>query len=368
MKKSLLLLSVATALSAVGAATVLTTTTFDNAAVVQAATLGNVYVFDAHADVYDNPNGSIVRSLPMGSGWQYSNEQKDSNGITWYMVAPNQWINDKQAVTGIKPGSVQDDSGVIVATTDATVWTTPNLHQESPARTLSVGSSWKYSRRFTDVWGQIWFLVGGNEWVNDGQAVMSVQPGSVKSYSGNVKTLRAATVWASPNLRKAGRTLPSGTSWKASRILQDKWGHLWYNVAPSQWVYDFDVSTGTHGDFTGQENTYPLNQCTRYVKTRAPWVNNYWGNGNAWGNSARSQGFIVDHTPATGAVVSFGASVFLGYWTTDPQYGHCAYVESYDPATDSITISQGGAGFKGHEAGPNTQTISGAHNFTYIHR
>lgn len=121
---------------------------------------------------------------------------------------------------------------------------------------------------------------------------------------------------------------------------------------------------GSHPVVAG--NTYPWGQCTWYVKQVAPWAGNNWGNGGQWGSSAAAAGFRVDHTPAAGAIVVFvpGQSVG-GQWTADGAYGHVAYVESV--SGNSVTISQGGMGFS-NPAGPNTQTISNAGSYIYIHR
>ncbi len=119
-----------------------------------------------------------------------------------------------------------------------------------------------------------------------------------------------------------------------------------------------------HGIVAG--NTYPWGQCTWYVKQVAPWAGNNWGNGGQWGSSAAAAGFRVDHSPAAGSIIVFlpGQSVG-GQWTADGAYGHVAYVESVNG--NSVTISQGGMGFS-NPAGPNTQTISGAGSYIYIHR
>lgn len=121
---------------------------------------------------------------------------------------------------------------------------------------------------------------------------------------------------------------------------------------------------GSHPVVAG--NTYPWGQCTWYVKQVAPWAGNNWGNGGQWGSSAAAAGFRVDHTPAAGAIVVFvpGQSVG-GQWTADGAYGHVAYVESVNGS--SIAISQGGMGFS-NPAGPNTQTVSNAGSYIYIHR
>ena len=124
--------------------------------------------------------------------------------------------------------------------------------------------------------------------------------------------------------------------------------------------------SGSHADFSGSGNTYPWGQCTWYVKSVAPWAGNGWGNGAQSGGSAAAAGFTVNHTPAAGSIIVFAAGQSVGgQWTADGSYGHVAYVQSV--SGDSVTISQGGMGFSS-PTGPNTQTISGASSYVYIHR
>lgn len=124
--------------------------------------------------------------------------------------------------------------------------------------------------------------------------------------------------------------------------------------------------SGSHADYSSSGNTYPWGQCTWYVKSVASWAGNGWGNGAEWGASAAAAGFTVNHTPAAGSIIVFAAGQSVGgQWTADGQYGHVAYVQSV--SGDSVTISQGGMGFSS-PTGPNTQTISGASSYTYIHR
>ena len=125
-------------------------------------------------------------------------------------------------------------------------------------------------------------------------------------------------------------------------------------------------AAGNHANYTNQGNSYPWGQCTYYAKSVAPWVGNYWGNGAQWASSARSAGFRVDNTPQAGAVISFAGGQSVGTWTADPYYGHVAVVQSYNPANNTVTITQGGMGFSS-PTGPNTQVLSGATQYTYIH-
>lgn len=113
-------------------------------------------------------------------------------------------------------------------------------------------------------------------------------------------------------------------------------------------------------------NSYPVGQCTWWAKARSGWAANNWGNGADWGSSAAAAGFSVDHTPQQGALVSFAAGQMVGNWQADPVYGHVAYVESVDSDKGTITISQGGTGFK-QQPGPNLQTLGNVGAYTYIH-
>ena len=70
-----------------------------------------------------------------------------------------------------------------------------------------------------------------------------------------------------------------------------------------------------------QSNTYPIGQCTWGVKSVAPWVGNYWGNANQWGESARRAGFKTGYTPQVGSVIVFPNSIYEGV-----NYGHVGYV------------------------------------------
>lgn len=94
-------------------------------------------------------------------------------------------------------------------------------------------------------------------------------------------------------------------------------------------------SVSTTTQVTDTSNTYPVGQCTWFVKNRATWVGNRWGNANQWPASARANGFRVDNSPEVGSVV-----VFLnGAQYSDATYGHVGYVVSV--ANGVITIEEG---------------------------
>lgn len=114
-------------------------------------------------------------------------------------------------------------------------------------------------------------------------------------------------------------------------------------------------------DHSNSGNAYAWGQCTWYVKTVAPWVGTYWGNGCQWATSAAADGYQVDGTPEVGSVVVFAA----GQQGANAQYGHVGYVEAVN-GEGTFTFSQGGLGFA-NPAGPNYQTLSAA-GFQFIHK
>lgn len=129
---------------------------------------------------------------------------------------------------------------------------------------------------------------------------------------------------------------------------------------------DFSASSGSYSLNTAG-NTYPKGQCTWFAKSRSGWAGNGWGNGCQWGVSAAAAGFTVNHTPQAGAIVVFAAGQMVGSWRADPQYGHVAYVETYNSNAGTIKISQGGTGFPS-STGPNYQTLGGVSSYVYIHK
>lgn len=125
-----------------------------------------------------------------------------------------------------------------------------------------------------------------------------------------------------------------------------------------------NTNNGGGVSHAGEGNAYAWGQCTWYVKMVAPWAGNNWGNGGQWGASAAAEGYTVNNTPSVGSIVVVAGGQNFGGWVAAPGYGHVAYVVGV--SGNSITVQQGGMGFS-NPAGPNTQTVSGAGSFTYIH-
>lgn len=98
----------------------------------------------------------------------------------------------------------------------------------------------------------------------------------------------------------------------------------------------FGGQAGRHGECAA----YPVGQCTRWACERRSMlgmpVGPYWGNGGAWGASARGLGLPTSTTPVAGAAVAFAP----GQDGADGFYGHIAIVEKVDTKAGTILISE----------------------------
>jgi surface antigen len=108
---------------------------------------------------------------------------------------------------------------------------------------------------------------------------------------------------------------------------------------------------------TASSNRYTYGYCTWYAFNRRVQlglpVGTMWGNAVSWAWAATQEGYLVDHTPAVGAIIQNGGGL-----------GHVAIVEAVN-GNGTITISEmnGPAGW--NVIGYRTITNPGA--FNYIH-
>lgn len=93
----------------------------------------------------------------------------------------------------------------------------------------------------------------------------------------------------------------------------------------------------TQGFYTGgpvEGNTYAWGNCTYWAFSMRLWagypIPTTWGNANTWDDRAEADGYVVNRTPAVGAV----------FQTDEGFYGHVAYVIAVDDITGAWTISE----------------------------
>ena len=103
-------------------------------------------------------------------------------------------------------------------------------------------------------------------------------------------------------------------------------------------------------------NRYAAGNCTWYAYERRMQlgrpIGSFWGNANTWDTSARAAGFVVNKTPAPGAIFQTAA----GY------YGHVGIVERVENGVVYVSdMNYAGYGIITH------RTLNGAGGYLYIH-
>ena len=327
-------------------------------------------------------------------------ETTQAGGYTWYKVGKNAWVASAGVTeTGVTRVATQSSTIAAQPTTTTTPAASTTASTTTPATSTTANTT----------------ATSTTTAATKTTTTTATTP-TVTAASGKVQTTVASNVRSSADTSATVTgSLPAGTirNYTATSVAD---GYTWYQVGTNQWVagakpytgttttstqstttsaqsaatqtqrttsashtttqsstntaasYTNNANTATAGTQTAKNsagNTYDWGQCTWYVKSVAPWAGNYWGNGAQWGASAAAEGFTVNHTPSVGSLVVVAGGQNFGGWTAAAGYGHVAYVVAVNGNT--ITVQQGGMGFS-NPAGPNTQRVSGASNFTYIHR
>ena len=103
-------------------------------------------------------------------------------------------------------------------------------------------------------------------------------------------------------------------------------------------------------------NRYAAGNCTWYAYERRMQlgrpIGSFWGHAKAWSDSARAAGFVVNNTPAPGAI----------FQTTAGYYGHVGIVERVENGVVYVSdMNYAGYGIITH------RTLNGAGGYLYIH-
>lgn len=109
------------------------------------------------------------------------------------------------------------------------------------------------------------------------------------------------------------------------------------------------------GYFYNLGGPYGRGQCTQWAWYKRQDLPSTLGNANAWARNAAAAGYVVNRTPAAGAV----------FQTSSGWYGHVGYVEAVNP-DGSIVVSEMNYGVN-YRVIRSTIPASYVGNFNYIH-
>ncbi|MGR3742450.1 CHAP domain-containing protein [Companilactobacillus sp. DQM5] len=299
---------------------------------VSAATEGVVSYTKGATTVWSSTDkGQKVKSY-LGQGQKVSiSSQKQVFGEKWYNLGNDNWVsakyistNGQQATTEQTQASSQKVT-INYANGAVTLWTDANSGVATGNYVFN--GQTKDVKSTKTVNGSVWYQLD-NGWV----------PAEFVSTNGT--SAQPAPAAPAANTQQAQPAAPAANNTQSNNAQP---------AAPA-------TSAPSHPAYNGA-NTYPAGQCTWYVKNRASWVGNYWGNAANWANSARAAGFLVNGTPEVGSVAVFAPGVAYA-----SAYGHVAYVESVN-GNGTVTISE--ANFAGQSYHVRTVSIAGVQ---FIHR
>lgn len=223
---------------------------------------------DGGAPVVGSDMSTIVSHLPNGKAYRTTNK-KTINGVTYYLVATNEWISEKY-VTFDKDGDIKPENHTITlvsgqgtfkvddSSTDnkdaakADIYDSPFTPQAKTGSKLTAGTQYKIKASVSDgAQSKSWYQIDLG-WIDqsalDFSGATDVSPTEVKN------TGFGATIYDSPwtPQNKLSRSLPDGSRWKIDGSVSDGAnGKSYYRVATNEWVDQSDF------DFSGQYDVEP---------------------------------------------------------------------------------------------------------------
>ncbi|MFT9193823.1 MAG: SLAP domain-containing protein, partial [Schleiferilactobacillus harbinensis] len=196
-------------------------------------------------DVVNAPGSTELvgrQRLSNNSAWLTTVRETLADGSVWYKVGTNQWVNANNFLLNGQRRSVWSSRPIAFITQAAgtRVYSSPNAGASS--RLLSLGSAWLVNDIAAEG-NQLWYQVGTNQWIKaaDALAVDRTQITALPQDTAGVINYQpgyGVALWSMPGghgLIK-GRTLASGTAWKASYKVTLADGTTWYEVGRNQWV------------------------------------------------------------------------------------------------------------------------------------
>lgn len=211
-----------------------------------------------------NNQGQTITStyLPNFSSWKLG-PSTQINGITYYQVATNEWIaadsidisNSSNQVTNLS-SDTSSQIDVNATKVGTTKWASAVVNSQGQAITgvtLPAGTNWKLGASI-NVNGNVYLQVATNEWVAANDLNIQVTEPN-QSYTTNNATTNAASTTTQQQQPVVGtvvngpadlydtsmdsfsdRQLPEGTNWKIGQMVQNKYGHTFYQVSTNEWA------------------------------------------------------------------------------------------------------------------------------------
>jgi len=205
--------------------------------------------------VYDNNGKAMQMDLPAGSSWKLGNYMKIGN-IEYYQVATNEWIMslDIASFDSVANPNVTNGSYIVASSVNGQVG---RLNHDAEivngtgtgtGRTLAKGSSWKLGKDMLSYDKQTFYQIGNNEYISTAYTdIVTPKADTNKTKvptpgKGLVATTKVALRTYNTATNAYDLSLPANSSWKISKLVVNKYGSYWGEVATNQWVWITNVN------------------------------------------------------------------------------------------------------------------------------
>lgn len=205
------------------------------------------YVPGYSVKVYDLPKGKFVNQmLKHGTSWHVSQIAENASGQKYYRLGKNQWIEGQYASDSpVSDFRISNFKAVgyinYIPNYKIKVWNEPM--GKFTGKYLAHDSAWKIFKKAVNSKGQIFYNVGGNQWI-DGQYVVFDHNQVYQNLSGivTIKYVKGygVNLWKDSNTNSGyylGRKLNDGSKWK---VFGKQNG--FYKLGNNQWVQSIYTS------------------------------------------------------------------------------------------------------------------------------
>lgn len=225
-----------------------------SAADIDTTETGLVGTVNGSGILVDDQGQAITSTfLPNNSSWKLGST-KQLNGVTYYQVATNEWIAannlniSNQVQTTQTQAQAQSSYNTQVANsgqTGTTKWTTAVVNSQGQAVSgvmLPAGSVWNVGPTVT-INGASYIQIATDEYVaasnlNIASPQTTQTQTTQQSQQPVVGTVvnGPADVYDTSMDSFSGRQLQDGSQWKVGQMVQNKYGHTFYQVSTNEWT------------------------------------------------------------------------------------------------------------------------------------
>lgn len=251
MKKNKVLIG--SALALLIAPTVLSNLSPQTVSAADSTEIGLVGTVTGSGVLVDDQGQAITSTfLPNNSSWKLGST-KQFNGVTYYQVATNEWIaannlnisSQNQATqTQAQTQNTYNTQVANSGQTGTTKWTTAVVNSQGQAVSgvmLPAGSTWNVGPTVT-INGASYIQIATDEYVAASNlniaSPQTTQTQTTQPQQQVVGTVvnGPADVYDTSMDSFSGRQLQEGSQWKVSQMVQNKYGHTFYQVSTNEWT------------------------------------------------------------------------------------------------------------------------------------